>query len=251
MMHQAREGAFFFYYAVILLLVVLLGFAPSFFARVIVDPTPLPLHLHVHGALLTGWFVLLAVQAGLVQRDRLAMHRWLGPFAAAYGILIVFGGLLATFNMVPRILALGPTLETDMGQINPLQASGISFGEFAAGIVWFNILSVLSFAALLILGVVYRRRTDFHKRFVLLASVAIIPPAVARMARLAVGTEQGLFIPLGLLGLLGLLVAHDVHVYRRVHPASVVGIAILFVCNAVAGLTALSATGLAFVRWLA
>ena len=109
-----REIRFFFVYALVLLGIVLAGFAPSLYLRVAFDPPPIPLYLHIHGAILTGWFVWLVAQAWLVQAGNPGLHRKLGAFAAAYGLIVVGGALMATFNAVERDLAQGITFDTNM-----------------------------------------------------------------------------------------------------------------------------------------
>jgi hypothetical protein len=251
-LQASQDSRFFFYYALALLAVVLLGFGPSFFARVLFESAPMPAHLHAHGAILTGWYLLLMLQATLIRSGRPLQHRKLGVVTAVYGAVVSVGALMATFRMVPRELSLGVRFDMDMAEVAPAKAANISYLEFASGIVWFNILSVVAFAVLLGLAVVYRRRGDFHKRFVLLASVAIVPPALARMSRLEfLGSEQGPFIPLCMLLLLLAMVANDYRQQRRVHIATVTGIGILLATTALAGFLALSEPGIAFVRSLA
>lgn len=246
----ASDSRFFFYYALALLGLVIIGFGPSFVRQLFTAGPPLSPHLHVHGAVLGGWFLLLVMQSGLVRSHQVAMHRRLGRLAAAYGALVVVGGLLASLSWVSRVLATGASLDTDMGDINPLQGTGISFLDFAAGVIWINIMSLVGFVLLLILAVVYRGCAAFHKRLVLLASVSIIPPAIARIARSLVETEQGPFIPLALLALLLALPIHDFLTLRKVHPATVMGTVIVIMSTAVGGAIALSDFGRGLVRWL-
>jgi hypothetical protein len=247
----ASDSRFFFYYALALLGLVVLGFGPSFYRQLFTALPPLSTHLHIHGAVLGGWFLLLVLQSGLVRGHRVVMHRHLGRFAAAYGALVVAGGLLASLNWVSRVLATGASLDTDMGDINPLQGSDISFLEFASGVIWINIMSLVGFVALLILAIFLRARGEFHKRLVLLASVAIIPPAVARIARSLVETEQGPFIPLAMLALLLAFPIYDFLTLRKIHPATVLGSVIVILSTALGGAIALSDIGKGLIRWLA
>jgi hypothetical protein len=248
---NARDSRFFFYYALALLGIVVLGFGPSFVKQLFTERPPLSTHLHMHGAVLGGWFLLLVLQSGLVRSHQVAIHRRLGRLIAAYGVLVVIGGLLASLTWVSRVLATGASLDTDMGTINPLQGAGISFLDFAAGVIWINIMSLVGFAALLILAVVYRGRAAFHKRLVLLASVSIVSPPIARIARMLVETEQGPFIPLAMFALLLAFPVHDFLTLRKFHPATVIGVVVVIVSTALGGAIALSDVGKNFVRWLA
>ena len=120
---QRRDNSFFFWFAVLLLGIVIGGFTPSLFLRAAFDPPPIPVYLHLHGIILTGWFVWLVCQARLIRKGNTALHRKLGYFAAAYGALVVAGGLMATLNVVPRALSRGITFETDMADVNPAYLS--------------------------------------------------------------------------------------------------------------------------------
>jgi hypothetical protein len=92
-----RERSSFFLVAHgVLLLIVLVGFAPSFYLRSTFPHVhQLPVFLHVHGAVLTGWFVLTVVQGWLIRSQRYRLHRKLGYFAAAYAAVVIMFGTLA------------------------------------------------------------------------------------------------------------------------------------------------------------
>ena len=247
-----RENRFFFGYAVLLLAVVLFGFSPSLFLRVVFDPPPIPLYLHLHGAILTGWFVWLVAQAWLVRAGNVALHRRLGYFAAAYGLVVVAGGMMASLNSVSRSLARGRSFEQDIADINPALGSGITYLSFASGVVWANIVSVITFAALIGAAVVFRTRPDFHKRLILVGTVAILGPALARISRYEIlGGEQGPFINLALLSLLAAICIYDLITLRKLHKASLVAIGFAIALSILGTMISQSGFGLEFVRGLA
>ena len=103
--------------------------------------------------------------------------------------------------------------------------SDMSIARFLSGtVVWPNIASVATFAVLLLAALLLRRRPDTHKRLMLLASISIVGPALARISRLpGLGGEQGLFIPLALVLLLLAVVLHDLISTKRVHGATLLG----------------------------
>jgi hypothetical protein len=85
----------------------------------------------------------------------------------------------------------------------------------------------------------------------LLATIAVIGPALARLARLPIfGGEQGVFTSIVTLALLAAVVVHHVLTTRRIHSATVLGISfalgLFFVMSAVAQ----TELGLNFVCWL-
>lgn len=246
-----RRDPFFLCMSIVLLLTVLIGFLPTLYLRTLRGLPPLPGHLHVHGAILTGWFVWLVVQASLIEANRVAHHRRLGVLGAVLGLAVVFAGPLATLNLVPRIRAAGLDLDMD---ISALGISGLgsdmSIARFLSGtVIWPNIASVATFAVLVLAALLLRGRPDTHKRLMLLASISIVGPALARISRWpGLGGEQGPFIPLALVVLLLAVVLHDVISTKRVHRATLLGAA--FVVSMTFGGLAIGASrfGEAFVR---
>lgn len=249
---REREGRFFLAYGILLLSIVLIGFAPSLFLRIAFENPPMPFYLHLHGAILTGWFVLLVTQASLIQVDSVSLHRRLGHFAAGYGAIVVAGGLMATLNVVSRDLSMGITFDLDMAEINPALGSGISFLAFVSGVVWANIASVATFAALISAAVICRSRPDIHKRLILVGTISILGPALARISRVEfLGGEQGPFIPLALLSLLAGIFIHDLFALKKIHKASLLAVAFAIALNVLGSMISRSNFGLAFVRGLA
>lgn len=205
----ARRGARRFYFAahLALLLVLLGGFSRTFYLRPIFTAHPLPALLYVHGATLTLWFVLAALQAWRVQANRLRAHRRNGYAVAAFAALVVTMGLAAD-------LRLG-------GEIRSPQDGDII-------VFWGNLFTLALFAAFVSLGVLLRKKPETHKRLMLLASFSIVGPALARFADWPVSPggnpARPLYAIAGLTLLFGALVAHDVVVRRRPHPVSAIGL---------------------------
>lgn len=206
----------------------------------------------MHGAILTGWFVWLVAQATLVRGGNIALHRRLGYFAAAYALVVVSGGLMATLNVVSRDLGLGVTFDVDMAEIDTALGSGITYLAFISGVVWANIAAVSTFACLICAAVIFRGRPDFHKRFILVGTISILGPALARISRLDfLGGEQGPFIPLSLLALLAGIVVYDLLSLRKIHSASLAASAFAIAMNLLGTRISQSDFGLDFVRGLA
>jgi hypothetical protein len=246
-----KTDPFYVAFSATLLAIVVVGFAPSFFMRLAFTSSPIPLYLHLHGAILTGWFVWLVLQALLIRRNNPMLHRKLGYFAAVYGLFVVIGGLMATLNVISREFGTGVTFDTDMADIDPALGVGISYLTFVSGVIWANLASVSSFAILLVFAVHYRRQSDIHKRLILVATVSIMGPPLARISRLEIlGGEQGPFIPLALLSLLAAILVHDMLTLRKLHRASLAAITLAIVLNIIGQITASSAFGQEFVSSL-
>lgn len=207
-----HRDRFFLGMSVALLLVLLTGFAPTLYMRVLFDVPPIPLYLHVHGAVVTSWFVWLVFQATLVNVQRSDVHRRVGFAGIALAAAVVVGGPMATRYFISRLSALGVfDIERDI--------------YFLSWVVCLNSVMVLSFLIFLVAALSQRRRPEIHKRLMLLASISLIPPALARVANWpAFGwIEEIPFTMATWLLLLVPLVLHDLIVDKRLHKATVIG----------------------------
>ncbi|HEV3063357.1 MAG TPA: hypothetical protein VGY48_34245 [Vicinamibacterales bacterium] len=63
-------------------LTTLVGFAQTYYLKVLFGTPPLRLLLHVHGVVMTAWVVLFLVQVGLIAERRTDLHRRLGVMGA-------------------------------------------------------------------------------------------------------------------------------------------------------------------------
>src|SRR5262245_50880786 len=248
---HVRRG-FYFYMAVVLLLVMFVGFAPTVYLRgAFFEVAPIPLYLHVHGAVLSGWFVLFVVQTWLAKNNRIKLHRSVGVVGAVYAALALIAALAATLGFVSRTLADGYTFDQDISVFNE-GASGITVGRFISGVVWSNLGAAISFAILVSLAILCRGRPEAHKRFMLVASIGMMGPALARISRWPIlGGEQGPFTMIAMLALMGAVVSNDVLTTKRIHPATVFSVALRVSTLLGAQIVAQSELGQALIRYLA
>jgi hypothetical protein len=80
-----------------------------------------------------------------------------------------------------------------------------------------NLVNLLVFAILVITGLALRRRTDFHKRLMLLATVTMLGPAIARIVVLVSHSAWAQILAFDFCILA--CVAVDTALHRRLHPA--------------------------------
>jgi hypothetical protein len=245
----AARNPFFGVMSAVTLLLVLSGFTPTLYFRPLFKPPSIPGYLFLHGIVLTSWFVWFCVQTLLIQSGRTALHRRLGVVGGALAAAVPFAGLMATAGVVGRVVADGIALDSD--------ASALGIGVsgpvvlFISGVVWSNVAGAVSFAVLAWTGISLRRRIAAHKRLMLLATIAILGPALARLARLSFfGGEQGPFTSLVLLSLLVAVLAHDVATMRKIHPATALGIAFTLGVGFLCAKIGATDVGLGLVRWL-
>jgi hypothetical protein len=178
---------------------VLVGFARTFYLKIWFDTPPLTRLLHLHGAMFTAWLVLHYTQARLIAAHRVDLHRRLGIFGAVLGYSMFFVGIAAAVQ--------GAALGHQPTDAPPLVFISIPIG------------TIVVFALLLTAALLMRRRSDWHKRLMLLATFALIIPAAARLSTYFIGR------PLPQIGIVAtiLLVAwcciEDRRRIGHVHPA--------------------------------
>jgi hypothetical protein len=83
-----------------------------------------------------------------------------------------------------------------------LGVDGVPMVNFAAQVVWGNLFGIAVFAGMLIAAVLLRRNPQAHKRLMVLGSIAIVGPAIARVSRWPIfGGEDSGFVPVAFFGL--------------------------------------------------
>jgi hypothetical protein len=223
-----RHPAFFLAMSSLLIVLVFLGFAPTYYLRPIAAG-PIPGYLHVHGAAMTTWFLLLLVQTALIATRRRALHRRLGIAGACVAVVIVVLNPLVVAWSVPHLMA------------------GNGSTELTAFIVVVDLLLVGIFAALVGLAIRWRRYPETHSRMLVLASLAVLGPALGRLSLNLAGTPLPGVIALMTLPLL--VVVHDGVMMKWVHPVSGWGATAIVGSTLISIAIANTAAGAAIVRW--
>jgi len=226
-----RRSRYFHGIAILLLAITLLGFSRTLFLRPLFQVPALPWYVYVHGSVMTLWFVLLVTQTSLIAAHRTALHRRLGVFGAGVAVAVALLGIIVTLRFPIDYRAMAGVLTT-----------GLPGSESAAvGFLWADLGAVALFSTLVAVGVRARRRPDIHKRLLLLASMAMISPAAGRITNIPVllgaapsapiNTWALVLIIVLLLGLPLSLVLHDLLCTRRVHRATLWGVAAVLGVN--------------------
>jgi hypothetical protein len=197
--------------AIAVAVVVALGFGPTARERLLHSPTPIPGILHIHAAVFTSWVLLLLLQSGLVRVGRVVWHRRLGLLAVVLGTAMPFLGL-ATAIITTRIH----------------RAEGDTGGDAFLIVSCFD---MLAFAITFGLAVFWRRRPEYHRRLMVMASCGLTVAAFARLPDWLMPHNAWY---LGVDALLLTAVLMDWAVLRRVHPVHRYGVPLLMVGQATA-----------------
>lgn len=202
------ERRFYSWIAFGVALVVFAGFARSYYLKLVLGTPPLSALLHLHGLVMTLWFTLFIVQTQLVAAGRTDLHRRLG----------VFGALLAA-----TVLIVGPTVAVAAAKL------GHSPGPPPLVFLVVPLGDMLVFAVLVGCALWFRRRSDIHKRLMLLSCVGLLTAAIARIP-LDIIHDRGIvgYFSLTILGVIA-CAAYDTIRHHRLHPAFAWGAALIIV----------------------
>jgi hypothetical protein len=245
----APRTSFFFWSSALLLALLVIGFAPTLYLRAFFAVPPIPGYLYVHGCVLTAWFVWFVVQTTLIRTGRTALHRRFGVIGASIAAAVVVAGPMATMGFVARLRAHGIDWDTDMSAVPALGIEGQPMVQFASDVFWGNFIGIAVFAGLVVAAILFRRNAQAHKRLMLLASIALVGPALARISRWPVlGGEDGPFVPVVFLGLLAVLITYDVISARRPYKVTLIGCGAIVLALIVAQAIAHSEFGMSVVR---
>ena len=230
---QSKRYERFFYTGMTLAFVITVfaGFARTFYLRPYFDARPLIPLLILHGTVFTSWLVLFLTQTTLVASNRIRIHRRLGIAGAVLATLMV---LIGTTTAIIR----AKIIDVPPGSPPALVFLTIPLGD------------MLIFAILVGAGFYFRRRADVHKRLMLLATISILPAAVARLPFAFI--QQ--FGPLAFFGLSDLfilpLLLYDFNTRGRPHRATVLGGSLIVLSHPLRLLIGNTHAWLVFATWL-
>jgi len=178
--------------------IVLLGFAKTYYLKVVFGTPTLSPMLHLHGLVMTLWFGLFVVQTRLVAARRLDLHRQLGLLGAFLAAAVLVVGTVTAIAAARAGRSPGPP---------PLIFLVVPLGDMVV------------FGSLVGAGLWLRSKGDFHKRLMLLSCVGILAAAIARIPLDAIAKAG----PLAYFGLTDLAVigcaVYDRLRTGRFHPA--------------------------------
>lgn len=227
---RARERVFFTGMSVAFLIIVFAGFARTFFLRPYFQSQPLMPLLIFHGVIFSAWIALFLTQTTLIATKRARTHMRLGIAGVVLATLMIVIGVGTAI-----VRAKGPS---PIPGVNSLTFLTIPLGD------------MLVFAILVGAAFYFRRRADTHKRLMLLATIAILPAAVARLPFTFV--EQG--GPLVFFGLTDLFIVpcliYDIVTRGRPHRATVIGAALIVISHPLRLVIGGTNAWLAFATWI-
>ena len=187
---------FYFLMSLLIATVVAFGFGRTLGPRLLHPTHSKPLLLSFHAAIFSAWICFYVLQSALVRTGNVRIHRLLGRFGVVLGICIpVIGTITAVvmrrFDLQYRDLA--PTA--------PLLRTAV--------------LDLASFTIPFALAIYWRKRPEFHRRLIFVASAGLTAAAFVRFPAVFHPWPY-YYVGVDLLVFLGVL--RDLIVDRRIHP---------------------------------
>ena len=204
---KRMDDFFFGSMAGLILLTVFIGFARTYYLAGIFHAHLPSLLVHFHGAIFTCWILVFVAQIALISSHHIRWHMRLGIFGVILAVLMVLVGFATLIAVVRRHAVFPMGLDT-----------------LFAG----DVLQLSTFAFLVGWGFLARRDGPAHKRLMILGTVALLGPALARWPFPFVFSSALVFF--GMLDAIPiLLIAFDLWSCRKIHRVTISGTLLLLV----------------------
>jgi hypothetical protein len=205
-----RRGIFFIIMASAAIITVFVGFAPTFYLRgSFTQDRPMSFLLHVHGIVFSAWVTVFLVQTLLIARGLQRLHQRLGWIAVGIAATMVILVIAAVIEQLRRVRGFPPP---------PLALALSAF-------------DIVVFASLVGAAIYYRKLPDWHKRFMLSATILLLGAPMFRFVIHFVSTGDAAKV-----GIVSTLLvdafflpcfAYDLVTRRRIHPAYFFSLALI------------------------
>jgi hypothetical protein len=163
----------------------------------------------VHGCLFFLWLIVFLAQALLITRGSYRTHRRFGTASAALAIAMVAVGYVTVIEMTRRGFDFSGDLDLAHDPLGPVNQ------------MIFPLLDIVEFALLVAAGYALRRRSDYHKRLMLFATLALLPAPFAHfIGHVPLLKAHGTVVVVPIFLSLVASAIYDLAAFRRVHPVS-------------------------------
>ena len=211
---RAVSGDQYFYFAMSLLItgIVIYGFSHTVNDNLFHPDLPRPWILWVHGALFSGWLLFFILQSVLVRTRNVRVHRDLGWFGVA---------------LAAGIVVVGISTAIIMGRYEILYHHATD----AAAFLIVPFLDVTCFAIVFALAIYWRKKPEYHRRAMLVATCLLTSAAFGRFPIHAF-SDHWFYAGVDLL--IVVAIVRDLIVSRRVHPIYLYALPVLVVAQTLA-----------------
>ncbi len=152
---------FYFFMSLLIAAIVFYGFGRELDQHFLHPSHPLPFLLTIHAAIFTSWIIFYVVQSALVRSGNVRIHRSLGWFGVGLGFLIPIVG-----TMTAVVMRRFDLQYADMRLTAPLLRTAL--------------LDLSTFTIPFALAIYWRKRPEYHRRLILIASCGLTAAAFVR-----------------------------------------------------------------------
>jgi hypothetical protein len=210
--------SFYFFMALLVAGVVVYGFSHTVNERLIHPLSPVPLILYFHAPIFAGWVLFFIAQSALIRTSNVKLHRQIGWFGLAFGLAMLVLGIATAITMARFNTQHGSADEAEF-LIVPL-------------------FDMIAFASAFGLAFYCRKKAEFHRRLMLIATCSLAGAGFARFHTFLM-PKDWFYAGVDALILLG--VTRDLIVTKRVHPVYLYGLPAMMLGQIVAMHTYLGA----------
>ena len=193
---------FFSFLCLLVLVTVWLGFYKTYYAVGMINaPLPAPI-IHVHAIINTLWLLTLVVQVALVSARKVKLHMAIGLWGFGLACIMPVIGFMAGVNSLRR------NMSPPWSHLTALTFFIIP----VAAVLTFTILAAFAYKL--------RRRPDYHKRLIFIATFALMDAAIGRFPYTLGIAASPLAQTIWLLSFPAIIVVYDLVTLRRIHRAT-------------------------------
>lgn len=204
---------FYFFMSLLIAAVVVYGFSHTIDQNLIHAVPVRPWILYLHATVFSGWVVFFIAQSALVRVHKVRVHRTLGWFGVALGVVI-------------PVLGISTAIVMDRFIIMQFHEQG------AAPFLAIQFDDIASFTVCFALAILWRRRPEFHRRLVLIATCSLTTAAFARFPGMGLPMLGWVYVCVDSLIVLGMV--RDLIVNRRIHQVYLYALPLFIVAQTIA-----------------
>jgi hypothetical protein len=199
-----KHNTFYFKMGLLLTVLVIIGFG-SAMIKGEKSPLDLPLLFHIHALVYMAWFLLFILQTKLISHHKYNLHKNLGYSSIFIVIAMLVTGFLMSITSYERGTSPVP---------------GTTIEQFMS----FPLLDLSGLFIFYLLGILNRSKAMTHKHCMLICSIAIMDPAIARLG-MSLGVPP--LILLIHIGLVALVMIYDKRSAGKIHFITWMGLAFI------------------------
>ncbi|MDH5630865.1 MAG: hypothetical protein OEY96_12000 [Gammaproteobacteria bacterium] len=156
-----KPFSLYFKFACFGICLTIIGFLPTYLGPMVSTGKEFEMVFHLHGLFCALWLLLLLSQTFMIHSGNRAVHKKLG-----YASVVVAIGIFVTLQMVG---------------LRSHELIALETGDADISFVITPFLDSLTFAALYIGAIYYRKKPDIHKRLMVLATILLLWVAWVRL----------------------------------------------------------------------